>query len=416
MKPDTDVLVVGGGPSGSFAAYNLAKLGVNVTVIEEHSKIGFPSHCAGHLSISGLTRLGLFPLTSEIIENVFYGATLYSPKGSSFSVTFDSPVTCAVNRPLFDRHIAELAEKKGASFQLSTRVEGLIIEHNSVGGIVVNHQGRPEQIRSKIVVDAEGVTSRLLKQTGLRSINSLQVVNGVEAELENVENTDLKNVEVYVGQDYAPGFYAWIIPKPDGRAKMGLGADHGDAREFLKKLMSKHPVASDKLGRAKVLSIVFHPITLGGLIPLACTDGFVAVGDAAGQVKPTTGGGIIFALNCARLAAEVIGTAVAKGDYSAKSLLPYQTRIDQQFGFDEKAMLIMRRALNRLSDEQADSLIRYFAGLKLDKALRSFDDLDFQGRSFLKAMKNPRVIAGLGYFAYILLRTNPYQTWRSRDA
>ena len=409
MKPDTDVLIVGGGPSGSFTALNLAKLGVRVTVLEEHNEVGFPPHCAGHLSIGGLARLGLFPLASDIIENVFYGATFYSAKGNAFSVNLDWPVTCAVNRPLFDRHIAQLAEKEGVKFRLNTRVEALIFERNSTRGIVVNHQGRREEIRSKIVVDAEGVTSRLLKQTGLRSTNNLQVIKGLEAELENVENTSLENVEVYLGQDYAPKFYAWLIPKPGGRAKVGLGAGHGDPREFLKKFMVEHPIASRKLRKARVLSLAFHPITLGGLIPSACADGFLTVGDAAGQVKPTTGGGVIFGLTCARVAADVVKAAIDNGDYSARSLHPYQTRIDSQFGFDEKMMLTMRRMLDMLSDEQVDSLIKFCVDFKLDKVLRSVEDLDFQGRSLLKTLRNPRVIAGLGYFAYILLHTNPYR-------
>ena len=406
MNSDPDVIVVGGGPCGAFTALNLSRLGVDVTVIEEHGEIGFPSHCAGHLSVEGLTRLGLFPLTSDIIENVFYGATFYSPRGRAFSIDFDWPVTCTVNRSLFDRYIADLAKKEGVSFYLNTRVESLIIEQESVRGVVVNYQGRREEIRTKIVADCEGVTSRLLKQTGLHPINNLRIVNGLEAEFENVENIDLKKVEVYLGHDYAPKFYAWIVPKPGGRAKVGLGAENGDPRRFLERLMFKHPVASQKLKKARILNAAFHPISLGGPISLACTNGFLAVGDAAGQVKPTTGGGLIFGLTCARIAAAIAKAAIDKDDCSARSLYQYQRRLDKQFGFDEKMMLMMRRMLNLLSDQQTDSLIDFCAKFKLDKALRNVKDIDFQGQSFLQTLRNPRVIASLGYFAYILLHPN----------
>ncbi len=406
MIADSDIIVVGGGPCGSFAALNLAKLGLDVTVIEEHSEIGFPAHCAGHLSIAGLTCLGLFPLTSDIIENVFYGVTFYSSRGRAFSIDFDLPVTCAVNRSLFDRYIAELARKEGANYCLSSRVESLIIGSGSVKGVVAGIQGRREEIRTKIVVDAEGVTSRLLMQAGLRPVNRLRIVKGLEAEFENVENTDLGKVEVYLGREYAPNFYTWIIPKPGGRAKVGVGAEYGDPRRFLKKLIFEHPVASGKLKKARMLSIAFHPITLGGRVSAACTNGLLAVGDVAGQVKPTTGGGVIFGLNCARIAAEVAKAALDSDDYSVKSLYIYQRRLEEQFGFDERMMLVMRDILNSLSDQQIESLIEFCKRFKLNKALRNVKDIDFQGQSFLKMLRNPRIIAALGYFAYILLRAN----------
>src|SRR5512137_1842668 len=125
MKNVPDAVVVGGGPVGSHAALKLAQRGIKVTVFEEHNQIGFPSHCAGHISIKGLADLGLLPLPKEVVENAFYGACFYSPNGNRFSVRFQSPVTYAVNRALFDKQLADKATDAGAEYRLGSRVESL---------------------------------------------------------------------------------------------------------------------------------------------------------------------------------------------------------------------------------------------------------------------------------------------------
>ena len=125
--------------------------------------------------------------------------------------------------------------------------------------------------------------------------------------MENVQNVNLDAVEVYFGKAYAPGFYGWLIPRPDGSAKVGLATNKGDPREYLKRLMTRHPIASKQLAKATMTNVGFHAITLAGPIPQAYTNGFLAVGDCASQVKPTTGGGVIFGLTAAKEAAEAAG-------------------------------------------------------------------------------------------------------------
>ena len=263
MKNVSDTIVIGGGPSGSFAALNLAKLGAKVTVFEEHGEIGVPSHCAGHLSIKGLEFLGLYPLPEKIVENTFCGVHFYSPKDKRFSVRFSAPVTCVVNRVLFDKHVAEMAEKAGVCYCLDSRVESLIVEDGFVKGVIINQSGKnKEEFLARIVVDAEGVSSRILRQAGLLGLDRNRLVSAVQAEVENVEGVEPDMVEVFLGKDYAPGFYAWLIPKHDGEAKVGLAAETGNPKELLQRLILKHPVASRKLGTAKILKAAFHPIPL----------------------------------------------------------------------------------------------------------------------------------------------------------
>ena len=408
MKTMSDAIVVGGGPVGSFVALNLARLGAKVTVFEEHAAIGSPSHCAGHLSIRSLRNLGLYPLPRKIVENTFSAANFYSPSGTKLSVCLTRPVTCAVNRTFFDRHLAEKAEAAGVRYCLSSRVRSLLIDNGFVKGVNVEQKDTTEEkVSAKIVVDAEGISSRLLRQTGLSTLNRDRTVYGVEAEVENVKNVELDAVEVFLGKNYAPGLYAWLIPRLDGTAKVGLATKTGNPKEFLQRLMLKHPVASKQLGTAKITRIAFHPISLGGPISKAFSNGFLAVGDAASQVKPTTGGGVIFGLTCAKIAAQVASEAIRRNDVSSNYLQLYQKRCKGMLGFDVSVMLRMRKFLDSLSDERVDEALRFCARLGLDSSLQDVEEIDFQGHTLLKILNKPAICVALAYFLMLCLSANP---------
>jgi geranylgeranyl reductase family protein len=407
MKTVSDAIVVGGGPAGSFAALNLARHGFDVTVFEEHAEIGVPSHCAGHVSIKGLSSLGLQRLPSGIVENTFHGATFHSPKGEILSLRFSSPITCAIDRALFDKHLAEKAKDAGVQYHLNSRVESLIIEHGFVKGVTIWHDGNLEKSHAKLVIDAEGISSRLLRQIGLPVADRCQFVNAVEAEAESIEDTRIDMVEVFLGNHFTPGFFAWLIPKPDGKAKVGLAARTGNPKELLRALMFEHPIASKKLHAGRILRTAFHPISLGGPIPKAHANGFLAVGDAASHVKPTTGGGLVLGLTLANIAAMVAWEAFRADDFSAKFLSVYEKRREKVLRFDMRVMLRMRRMLDSISDSQIDEIIRFCAKFSLNTVLQSFGDIDFQGRSLVRALRDPRMLVCLSYFFYIYLSANP---------
>jgi digeranylgeranylglycerophospholipid reductase len=408
MKTMLDAIVVGGGPVGSFAALNLARLGAKVTVFEEHAEIGVPSHCAGHLSIRSLRNLGLYPLPEKIVENTFSQANFYSPMGTKLSVHFARPVTVAVNRTLFDRYLAEKAEAAGVRYCLSSRVRSLLIDNGFVKGVNVEQKDMGEEkVSAKIVVDAEGISSRILRQTGLSTLNRDRLVYGVETEVENVKNVELDAVEVFLGKNYAHGFYAWLIPRLDGTAKVGLATETENPKEFLQRLMLKHPVASKQLDTAKITRMTFHPMPLGGPVSKTYSNGFLAVGDAASQVKPTTGGGVIFGLTCARIAAQVASEAIRRNDVSSNCLQLYQKRCKDTLGFDFNVMLRMRKLLDSLSDERVDEALRLCARFGLNRTLRDIEEIDFQGQTLLKILKKPAIWAALAYFFMLYLSANP---------
>jgi len=399
----TDALIIGAGPVGSYTALRLATRGIKTDIYEEHTEIGHPSHCAGHISINSLKNLGYYPLPNGIIENTFNTANIYSPSGTKFSIHLKNPVTCVLNRVKFDQYIANQAQKAGATFHLNSPVQSLQIKNGYIKGVNLKNN---VSISSKITIDAEGISSRLLHQTKLKGIEGKGLVYAVEAEIDPVYDVESHAVEVYMGSS-APGFYGWLIPRLDGSAKLGLATDHGNPQDYLKYLMTKHPVAKKQVKTAKIIKANYHAIPLAGPISRAYSNGFLAVGDVASQVKPTTGGGIIFGLTCGEIAAKVAKSALTSGDVSAKNLSVYQKRCNETLNFDVSFMLRLRRFLNSLSDERWDSVLRFCNRFGVDKALSDVEEIDYQGRMIMQVATKPAMFAALGYFGLLYLFANP---------
>jgi len=393
-----DVVTVGGGPCGSFSALTAAKLGAKVAICEEHESVGIPKHCTGHLNLNGLKRLKLNHLPKNIVENEISAVTFYSPSGKEFSIRFNSPVTCSVNRELFDKYLAELAIRVGVEYRLGSRVKSLIFQNGFVTGVTVNRRGVMETLSAKTVIDAEGVSSVLLKKAGLQSLDSAMVVNAVHAEVDRLEDVEDDLVEVYLGEKHAPGFFAWIIPKQEGTAKIGLATNVGNPKRYLLKFIRDHPIASQKLRKSKILNQTFHPISLGGPIPKTYHHGLLIVGDAASQVKPTTGGGVIFGLLCSKIAGEVAHEAIKNNDFSERFLSRYQNRWKSLIGFELAMMRQLRIMLNNLSDKRIDKIIELSERLEMDKILRKHGDLDFEGASLVRMLSHPATFVLSFYF------------------
>jgi len=393
----SDVIVVGGGPAGSFSAWQAAKLGARVTICEEHGEVGVPSHCTGHISLTGIKRFKL-RLPAKVFENEIKSAIFYSPSGYQFSVCFATPVTCVINRALFDQHLLNMAVKAGANILYNSYVDSLRIKGGSCRGVVVKREKKIEKLESKIVINAEGVSSTLLKRAGLPSLNRRMIVNGVQAEVDKIDTVDDYTVEVFLSRNFAPDFFAWIVPRRDGSAKVGLGTGKGNPRDCLRHFIRHNPIARQRLKRSHVTSLTYHPIPLGGPIPRTFYDGLLIVGDAASHVKPTTGGGVIMGLTCAKIAGKAAAYAVRYGDFSASFLSEYERRWKKEIGFDMAVMKRLRLMLNRFSDRQFDQLIAFCRQLRLDESLKKVRDIDFQGTSLIHIGKSPRILATALYF------------------
>jgi len=392
LKTQTDITVIGAGPCGSFAAFKAAKLGANVTVLEEHEEIGVPTHCTGHISLFGLKTLGLH-LPKNMVQNMFRSAIFYSPSGKNFSVKFGSPMTCVIDRALFDKYLAKLAANFGVKYQLNSKATSFVREK-----VVVVHKGKKEELTSKIVIDAEGVPPFLLRNIGWKIPNSRMWVNAVQAHVDKVENMDENCVELYFGRKFASGFFAWIVPLRDGEAKVGLATNSGNPKLCLQKFMQKTPIANQKLKKSRIEKIFYHLIPLGGPIPKTYGHNLLIVGDAASQVKPSTGGGIITGLSCAKIAGEIAFAALQHGDFSENFLSQYEERWRKAIGFQLNLLLKLRKMFNRLSDRKIDQIIELCQRFNVGECLSKVEDVDFLKKTLPSLMKNPQIFTVATYF------------------
>ena len=246
-------------------------------------------------------------------------------------------------------------------------------------------------MRCRLLIDASGCGSSIAKYAGLWQLGT-RLVNSAQFSVDDLRDVDGDFVELYFGQGFAPGFFGWIIPRRDGSAKVGIAAgSRANVRECFQRFIRKHPVASVKLRHAKQLTApMYHPIPVGGAAHRTYSDGIMTVGDAASQVKPTTGGGIVFGLLCGRLAGETATRAIRSGDTSAHLLKEYDDSWRDIIGFDLNAMSWLRRLLYRLPDRQLDRIFSVSRELRADKILNRTADIDFQGRTLLSLARDPR--------------------------
>jgi digeranylgeranylglycerophospholipid reductase len=393
LRRSTDVVVVGGGPSGSFSALAAAKRGAEVLVLEEHAEIGKPSHCAGHISIHGLKTLGI-EIPDNLIENRIRMAKFHSPRGMEICIDCKRPVTYVIDRALFDQYLADLAAQAGASFLKGVSANSLLAGLGRIQGVVTG--GREEsRIATKVVIDAEGAAAGLLRRSHFLDSKEQAMVTGVQGYASKIFSVAPDSVEIYLGNDYAPGFFAWIIPTLDGGAKVGLATNKGNPRTLLERFCAKHPVASKKI-RGPLSDVSFHPIPIGGPPSRTYGDGLVVVGDAASQVKPTTGGGVIFGMICARFAGETAAEAIETGDCSSAFLSRYQSLWEEELGNEFRVGKLTRSMLNGLGDKKVDRIFSIGRWFHIEDSLKEISEIDFEDRILRSSLRKPNVALAVG--------------------
>jgi geranylgeranyl reductase family protein len=364
-------------------------------VFEEHPQVGIPSHCSGHVGIIAFKRFSP-EIPNRIIENEVVGAVLQAPDGKSLTLHRRKPITWVLNRREYDQHLASLAQKDGARLHLKARVVGY--RRSSDGNISLRvNDGHEREVACKILIDASGCGGSVSKSAGLTKLGRQILVNSAQFSVENLADVDSDFVEVYFGQKFAPGFFGWIIPRRDGTAKVGIAAGaRANVRQCFERFIRKHPTVSSKLRHAKPLSApTFHPIPVGGAVNRTYADNIMIVGDAASQVKPTTGGGIVFGLACGRIAGATAAGAIQDNDLSAGRLREYETSWRDLIGFDLRAMSYLRRLLYMLPDRNLDRIFSIANELSADEILNRSPDIDFQGRTLLRLARDPRLFITL---------------------
>ena len=379
-----DVVVIGGGLVGSYMAYRLAGMGYGVAVLEQHKQLREQVCCTGIVSQECIKT---FAIDNSLVLRQLNSARLFAPSGKLIRLWREEPQACVIDRAAFDRAMASWVQAQGVNYRLDSLATGLEVRDSGVT-VRVTSQGERVGLEARAVVIATGFGSKFADGLGLGKVGDFAV--GTQAE---VEVSGVDEVEVYFGREIAPGFFAWLVPTSPRRALVGLLVRHNPGL-YLKRLLLS------LLNQGKVVSAEVEPI-YGGipLKPLPRTYGkrLIVVGNAAGHVKPTTGGGIYFGLLSAEIAANTLHRCLAADNLSARRLADYERGWKKKLGRELEIDYYARKFYERLGDQRIDRLFDIIKSNGIDEVLLKARDLsfDWHSRAVLRLMGHRAVAKAL---------------------
>ena len=371
MKKKYDVAVIGGGPIGGNIAKKIAKENYNVAVFEQNKKIGEPLKCAG------LVTPRVFDLVTvskeKVVQNEIKGANIHSPSGHTLTVGGDKTHALVIDRTKFDKEIIQDSQKNGADVFLENKILSAQKQDNTIEIIT----SKKIEAQSKLVIGADGPYSKIRDIFSLPQ--PLEYLRGIGAEISGA-NLDPKFVEIFVGNKTAPGFFAWIIPtnKKGTNARIGLCINqdsiHSPKYFFTKFLQNKNT--------SKYFDKIEINKKMGGVVPLGPlkkthSSNIMIVGDAAAQVKPTSGGGIYTGLLCSNHCSKIAIQALQKNNYSKQFLKKYHKLWSAEIGRELTLGMKFRKIFKNLSDNQMDKYISRFSSHQITEIITKHGDIDY---------------------------------------
>ncbi|KYK20114.1 hypothetical protein AYK25_04870 [Thermoplasmatales archaeon SM1-50] len=380
---DYDVAVVGGGPIGCFVAERLASKGMHIAVFEEHQNIGEPVHCAGIVTQRVFAITNCPSETSEkIVQNTISGAVIHSPTGTNLVIGGDKTHGLVIKRQLFDEHLAEKAKKAGARLSLQTKVISAKKRHNHVES-TIQHNRHHMTFCCKLLIGADGAHSQI--RDTFRFPKPQETLQGIGAELSDTA-LDPQFVHIFVGHKIAPGFFAWIIPTnlkgTSARIGLCIGKHSNHTLQYYFTTLLQQPL--------------LHGTTIirrfGGTIPVGplkktVADHIMLVGDAAAQVKPTSGGGLYPGLLCAAHCSTIADEAFQIGHFNEKFLQRYHIRWTKDLGRELSLGMRFRNIFSKFSDAQFNKYLEKLNTKKTIDVINTYGDIDYPSRLILPLIK-----------------------------
>ena len=353
-----DAVIAGGSISGLMASREIAKKGHSVLVLEEGFEIGTPDHCGGLVSTSALSELGIEP-TQKTFDSTIDSALIYGPSGNHIEINSKKQKVIVINRRELDKQVARQAEQSGAEIRVKTGFK----EKTKLG--VKTTDG---EIRCKTLVDCRGVGALINNER-----------DGVLLSAQYEVYADwIKDgrVEVYFDNIKYPGFFAWIIPSGNGTGKVGIAGREINVSNIMKQFLKSK-------GNHSTIRKIFAPIWIKGPIKNFVVENTVIAGDAAGQSKPTTAGGIY---SCG-MGGIFAGTAISKYLESddQTQLKQYQKNWHDKFGKEFEKQRLARKILERVDNKTIDTIFDTITPEITDE-ISNKDDFDFHTTAIVKLL------------------------------
>jgi digeranylgeranylglycerophospholipid reductase len=332
--------------------------------------------------------LGLQP-PADVIQNHVVGARIFSPSGYSIYVERGRREAIVVDRRKFDLWLADRALDADTKIMTGSKVKNINWKNGRISGVRAD-----DDLSASIVINAEGSRCQISKQAGLPVVPRSSKYPAFQVEVSGADVAD-DVVEMYYGRATAPGFFAWIIPLGDGRARVGLAA-RNLAKRRLMAAIQHHPIMKERLRTASIQRRLGGIVLVGMPIRKTVKDNFLVVGDAAGMVKPTTGGGVILGGMTAKVASRIVIDALSNQARSSITLDKYEGSWRSLLARELRTMYMTQRLLSSFSDKGLDSLIRDAGQYGIIETIRQEGDMDMQRRVILRLLSSPLTLfAGL---------------------
>jgi len=363
IRDQYDVIVVGGGPAGTTAARSAALVGASVLLLEKDRDLGLPVRCAEAVGRKSLDRF--MEPQGQWIAHQLNDVRLVAPDGTVVEVDTDE-VGYVLNRRLFDQELGRRAVQAGAQILTRAYVFGLSMENGRVTGVRVKFPDRAITVGAKVVVGADGVESRVGRWAGMRTNFALKDLESCYQVMLGGISVHPDFVECHFGEEVAPGGYAWIFPKGNDVANVGVGiaanrTDGASARVFLERFIERH------FPKGSILACVAGGVPAARPFRQIHGPGVLLAGDAAAHSNPLTGGGIISAMAAGELAGQVAAECVRAGDWSEAALARYTARWEDRWGSEQRSYYRLKEAVHRLTDKTLNQAARILSRLPPDK-------------------------------------------------
>ena len=364
-KKQYDIVIVGAGPAGSTFARIAAINGLSVLLLERKNRIGVPVRC-GEGIIDSALRLFYEPRPSWIATTIDKFCFI-TPNGSSTTVKMKEK-GYVLNREVFDYDLAKFAADEGVTVVTNANVNGLLFDNNKVAGVKGICNSELFEIRSKLVIGADGVESRIGRFAGINTRLGLSNIDsGFQKTISGID-VDRDVCSFYISNELAPGGYIWIFPKGDDSANIGIGIS-GKAHINGKSAKTRlNEFLDSKYPNHKVESISVGGIPLSQPIKQMVTDCVMLIGDAARTVNPLSGGGIILGMKSAVKAADVAIKILKSGKEPTKiNLMDYQKRWMNSEGKQINRIYRVKTAVDKLTDKDLNNIIEKVNKLPVEK-------------------------------------------------
>ena len=343
-----DVVVIGAGPAGSTAARVAAQKGLSVLLLEKRQEIGSPVRCAEGIGHDQLVPF-IEPDPRWISAMVDKARITTVHAGREETLEAGGARGCILERRVFDRVLAEEAVRAGAQVLVKAAAKGLVMEDGAVKGVLVEHQGKGFEVEAGIVIGADGVESKVGRWAGIDTTLPLKDTMVCAQYLLAGIDIDPTCLHCYLGEEIAPGGYAWAFPKGEAVANVGLGVQADIAALPALDYLDRFIEGRSFLARGSPVTLILGDVPVALPPQNVIVDGCMLIGDAARQVDPLTGGGIANAMRAGLYAAEVAAKAIEAADASARLLSEYQRRWQAAMG---RKMARNYRLKERFSGEE----------------------------------------------------------------